>query len=1021
MVRVSTTASAASLAYLQEHKSAHRAGSHTLANTFLEIVLFEHVSESANVLHRTILDADNDIPDLNPRPARGAQGLDVDDHHAFDVIVVPKLLHNIRRQRAQRRRVRKDMLRWPMMNQCPSCSIDVQIESRFCPSCGAAMQPPAVEPTVTSPPRPAHQAAQLDATGSSSDSIDQARFTPGTILAERYRIVGLLGKGGMGEVYRADDLKLRQSVALKFLPAALSKDAQKLERFHHEVRVARQVSHPNVCRVYDIADADGQQFISMEYIDGEDLASVLRRMGKPSADKAVQIARQLCAGLAAAHDKGVLHRDLKPHNVMIDGLGAVRVTDFGLAGFVEEFSGRDVGAGTPAYMAPEQLAGREVSVKSDIYSLGVVLCELFTGKRLFDGASREQLQRSGTSVPTSLSTLADDLDPVVERVILRCLEPDPTARPSSALAVAAALPGGDPLAAALAAGETPSPEMVANAGEVGGMRPALAIACLVAILGGTLALVPLGRMQSLVRLVPMPKPPAALADRAAESLIKLGHTSPVVDTAFGFGADWSRVSHVADTDKSLDRWNKLAECRPSPVHFWYRTSPRPLIPPPSDDRVSTRQPPLEVSGMATVLLDPQGRLTGLAVDPPQREEEIASPVAATPTDWSVLLTEAQIDPNQFTPTEPRWTPGNYCDERAAWEGHFPNQPDVPIRIEAGAYRGNPTFLSIIGPWTKPWRMQEWPETLGKRIGDVIFIGILMTLVLSGALLARRNLKLRRSDRAGADRLALFCFFLIIVSWLLLIDHVSDFWGEFDRLRVLMGKALVAVVIMWLWYIALEPYVRRRWPHALISWSRLLAGRVRDPLVGRDILMGGIFAVGVTFFQAIQSWVRLALGQPLPQPRFWSWELLPGPRFQIGQILDGSFVFFAMVFLFLLLGLRLLLRRDWLAFMVFIVLMPVLNFVGAPADEALTMKLLKVVFDSFLLVAIVLVLVRYGLLALVFFWFFVVVLEIPPMFGLSGWQSEASWTAILFITALTVYGFHTALAGRPLFRDELLQE
>jgi serine/threonine-protein kinase len=224
------------------------------------------------------------------------------------------------------------------------------------------------------------------------------------MLAGRYRIVGLLGKGGMGEVYRADDLKLRQSVALKFLPEALSKDAQRLERFHHEVRVARQVSHPNVCRVYDIAEAEGQQFISMEYIDGEDLASVLRRLGKPSTDKAVQIARQLCAGLAAAHDKGVLHRDLKPHNVMIDGLGAVRVTDFGLAGFVEEFSKREVAAGTPAYMAPEQLAGREVSVKSDVYSLGLVLYELFSGKRMFEGTTREQVERSRKATETSTLT-----------------------------------------------------------------------------------------------------------------------------------------------------------------------------------------------------------------------------------------------------------------------------------------------------------------------------------------------------------------------------------------------------------------------------------------------------------------------------------------------------------------------------------------------------------------------------------------------------------------------------------------
>src|SRR5262249_7676978 len=144
------------------------------------------------------------------------------------------------------------------------------------------------------------------------------------------------GRGGMGEVYRADDLKLGHPVALKFLPATLAADAGLLERFHAEVRNARQVSHPNVCRVYDIgevvsADGASQHFLSMEYIDGEDLASLLRRIGRLRGDKTIEIARQLCAGLAAAHERGLLHRDLKPANIMIDGRGRSRITDFGLA------------------------------------------------------------------------------------------------------------------------------------------------------------------------------------------------------------------------------------------------------------------------------------------------------------------------------------------------------------------------------------------------------------------------------------------------------------------------------------------------------------------------------------------------------------------------------------------------------------------------------------------------------------------------------------------------------------------
>jgi len=156
-------------------------------------------------------------------------------------------------------------------------------------------------------------------------------FAPGVVLAERFRIIGLLVRGGMGEVYRADDLKLGQPVALKFLPPALAGDAALLERFHAEARNARQVSHPNVCRVYDIGKVDGQHFLSMEYVDGEDLAALLYRIGRLPATKALEMARQLCAGLAAAHEKGVLHRDLKPSNVMLDGHGRTRITDFGLA------------------------------------------------------------------------------------------------------------------------------------------------------------------------------------------------------------------------------------------------------------------------------------------------------------------------------------------------------------------------------------------------------------------------------------------------------------------------------------------------------------------------------------------------------------------------------------------------------------------------------------------------------------------------------------------------------------------
>jgi serine/threonine protein kinase len=209
----------------------------------------------------------------------------------------------------------------------------------------------------------------------------------------------------MGEVYKAFDLILNQIVALKFLGIHQAGEAA-LARFRNEVRIARQVSHPNVCRVYDLGVVEGLHFLSMEYIDGEDLASLLRRIGRLPQDKAIEFTRKICLGLHAAHERGVLHRDLKPANIMIDGRGQVRITDFGLAAHNEsEVPLSDLRSGTPAYMSPEQKTGAEVTTRSDIYSLGLVLHEMFTGKR----------PRADQSAPTDI---VKDLDPAIERLIL---------------------------------------------------------------------------------------------------------------------------------------------------------------------------------------------------------------------------------------------------------------------------------------------------------------------------------------------------------------------------------------------------------------------------------------------------------------------------------------------------------------------------------------------------------------------------------------------------------------------------
>src|SRR6185295_6322460 len=404
---------------------------------------------------------------------------------------------------------------------CPRCQRTIPTGDASCPACGFSYDDATQK--LDSPPNKSSDKRSF----TSFDSIDDARFVPGTILADRYRIVGLLGKGGMGEVYRADDLKLRQPVALKFLPDRPLGDAATPAPFHREGRVARQVSHKNVCRVYDIGELDGQHFLSMEFIKGEELSSLLRRIGRLPADKANQVARQICAGLAAAHESGVMHRDLKPSNIMIDGDGNARITDFGLAGLAQEFRDDELSAGTPAYMSPEQLHEQPVTVRSDIYSLGLVFYELFTGKRAFEAATLGELMRLRRSdtTPTTPSEIVSDIDPIVERLIDRCIQKDPARRPHSALQVAAALPGGDPIVAALAAGETPSPEMVAAAPKEGALRPAVAVSLLASILILMSALMIFGQKVVTFGLVPLDKSSEVLEERARDIIRKAGYQS----------------------------------------------------------------------------------------------------------------------------------------------------------------------------------------------------------------------------------------------------------------------------------------------------------------------------------------------------------------------------------------------------------------------------------------------------------------------------------------------------------------
>ena len=414
-----------------------------------------------------------------------------------------------------------------------------------------------------------------DAPSSSSGSVDGGRFPPGTILASRYRVVDLLGRGGMGEVYRADDLKLGETVALKLLPERLTNDGRALARLHQEVRMARRITHHNVVRVHDVGEADGLPFIAMEYIDGEDLASLLRRIGRLPEDKALQLARQLCAGLAAAHERGLLHRDLKPANVMVDGEGHARITDFGLAGLAADLERPEL-AGTPLYMAPEQLARGQASFASDIYSLGLVLYEMFTGERPFRATTRAELaaeHRHGE--PSGLSS-AVGADRSADRHRRRSL---PRARPRPATGLAAG--GGGDAAGRRSAGGGAGGGRDAVAGDGGaGDRP-----------GGAVAAAGRGAVGADHRLDAGHRLDSTTRCRWSTSTTRCrrrswrtgpaGSSRPpagAAATSVGAGCWTTTASVQQDRATVAGRVAQEAARRPTFLEFWHRSSPLPLAP-----------------------------------------------------------------------------------------------------------------------------------------------------------------------------------------------------------------------------------------------------------------------------------------------------------------------------------------------------------------------------------------------------------------------------------------------------------
>ena len=819
------------------------------------------------------------------------------------------------------------------------------------------------------------------------------RFLPGAKIAGRYRIVSLVGKGGMGEVYRADDLKLGHPVALKFLPPGLDEHSPLLQYLLSEVRLSRQIAHPNVCRVYDVGEVEGQQFLSMEYIDGEDLRSLLRRIGRLPQDKGIQIAQQLCAGLAAAHEKGVLHRDLKPANIMIDGEGRARITDFGLARLEQPGGAAEI-VGTPFYMAPEQLTSGEATVQTDLYSLGLVLFEMFTGQPAHTANSIPDLLRAHERPLQLAANLVSDLNPAVERALLRCLERDPRQRPRSARALAAALPGGDPLAAALAAGETPSPEMVAAAGGEGVLKTPVGLACLAALAAGLVLACWLAQSTYRVNRAGLDKHPEALAADARRIIARLGYLAKPADWAFGFA------------DEAEER-----------LHFFYRQSPQPLtvfdfytgFNELSYGHVMEATPHWGVPGELGLKLNPRGELLSFRAVPaliPERPSNDREP------EWTQWFPPESLgfDLGAMEKISNKvLRPPDACDHVQVWRGFGPQTNE--FYVEAAAYNGLPVYFEILGPW-------RFKAGSGGAMAERMMVWMFLVVSAGAAVLAWRNFRLRRSDRQGAFRVALYFFCLGLLITAIHAHHTlggmfgpsqEDYQAEGGVVEMGLAQAASRAIFFWLWYTALEPYVRRLWPQTLISWTRLLEGRWRDSLVGRDLLVGCLFGLALNLAHQAHLLAPKWLGGVMHQFQSSPAWTLGGTAGLFAEFLFKQLdaVFFAMFFLMSLLLLRFAFRKMAFASLAFLTLFTTVSVLRAQSPTIIDWAA-----GALEIMLIFCTLVQWGFLASVIALLCSDLLTFPLTLNWSAWYAAHGLAGMAIVVMIALFGFLNSRPRQP---------
>ncbi|MGD9590159.1 MAG: protein kinase [Pyrinomonadaceae bacterium] len=913
------------------------------------------------------------------------------------------------------------------MKRCPRCATALEHDLSACPACGLSVGDVSAETEVLPADPQSDTPTRLETDSKKSNTPitttgGSGRFVAGTVLAGRYRVVGLIGKGGMGEVYKAEDLELEQTVALKFLPEELAKNEELLRRFRGEVRNARQVSHANVCRVFDIGETEGLYYLTMEYIDGDDLSMLLKRIGRFPSDRAVEVSRQICMGLAAIHKAGILHRDLKPANIIIDSKGEARITDFGIAGLEDQVQGLESRIGTPAYMSPEQADGKELTKQSDIYSLGLLLYEIFTGKQAYEGDSVQELRvKHATTTPKDPSDIVAGIDPIVEKVINRCLEKDPHNRPDSALRVAMSLPGGDPLQVALEAGETPTPEMVAAAPMEGALSRGLGLVLTVVFIGLSVGMLYVQSIYLETVTAPLTKPPEVLEERAREIAARLGYKDPPADFTSGFDRDHSIQEYA---DKQPDReafWAKFRTGQPAFFRFDYRQSPKPLIPMDEDGEVTAQDPPMLEPGMIRMELDTTGRLMRFTAVPIAPE---TLPGPKSETDWAIAFEMAGLNIADFVLADPEGIPVYFADEIVAWQGPLTGNPDIQTTVLGNALRGRVTAFEIRAPWSASTLPTVEREEAGQNsvrdiVGLTIFV-IVVIVLLAALALVRHNLKKGRGDVKGALKLFAFTFVTFTFGVVILTHKVGMPTEDMPRFVSIVAMNLLVPLTLLVLYLAIEPVARKRFPELLVSWNRLLAGRFTDPLIGRDVLIGLSVGVAMAWFVEMLKALLAKAGFGQLEPFHWAQinnlDALHGVDVvMIVRLFDlVGFLAFSIFLLFWFLFLSLLLKRRYWAVAVTVLIVSAPGIGAAFAGHYI--DLLEV---GILSAVTMLCLVRFGLVTT---WMIAFAIPRTDLYTFDSGKYFATTTLFIigFQAALAIGAFLIATKGQPWFKRDLLE-